>query len=664
MYHVKHDKTYMTFEGMNYPFGENIIFTDNQPFVANITKYLSQYSDAITCNLPAIHNLLLLVGLVLGGLGIFLCLRKLDVGFYFSLICAGGLMLLNPQIHRISAHFSMFYPILPWLFLLWIEYWKGANQLRNSIIIGGIIMCSGLLHMYYFITGAIFALLALFAVSVLKSKEFSIRTVLYSIFLQVLLPFIVLTFFSSYFNASPDRPTDPWGFFTYHSYWEGLMFSYKLPLYEFINFNIIEVRPLDMEGKNYIGIFSAFFVMYGLYLAIFRYSDFKTKVTGKNINTFWLMIFILSALISFGYPFAITGLEWLLDYTGPFKQFRSIGRVGWISFYAINLLAIPYIYRRMSLQYTKSVVYYAFPTILLIEGILFAVKVPLYQTPLESYNCDTKATIPIKSEEYQASITDPFFHIGSECFSWWDQAENINQAFLLGYQLGLPNIGVNMSRTSFKQSLLINELVNQPYKVPEIILSLKNISKKPLLVIESKHTISDNRAKISHWTKDAPVVFENDHFRLKKLSLESFEATVKAFNDSITTATPFVPRVKRPLSFDHLISEGKWGYETYVDVDSMMIGDFKLNYWIECPDATYVLSNTEIFQFDQNSNLLDYIGEGNRFNYKRIEGNKLWITTPFTIKPNTSRVVFRVRKYNQKKHHQLTIDDAEFVSMF
>jgi hypothetical protein len=33
LYHVKHDSTYWKFEGMNYPFGENIVFTDNQPIM-------------------------------------------------------------------------------------------------------------------------------------------------------------------------------------------------------------------------------------------------------------------------------------------------------------------------------------------------------------------------------------------------------------------------------------------------------------------------------------------------------------------------------------------------------------------------------------------------------------------------------------------------------
>ncbi len=40
MYHVRYDTTYWGFEGMNHPFGENILFTDNQPLFANAIKLI------------------------------------------------------------------------------------------------------------------------------------------------------------------------------------------------------------------------------------------------------------------------------------------------------------------------------------------------------------------------------------------------------------------------------------------------------------------------------------------------------------------------------------------------------------------------------------------------------------------------------------------------
>lgn len=71
-------------------------------------------------------------------------------------------------------------------------------------------------------------------------------------------------------------------------------------------------------------------------------------------------------------------------------------------------------------------------------------------------------------------------------FSWWEQGEVVTQSYKIGYNMALPSMGVMMSRTSFGQSLLLNELTNQPFKVPKIIDIIRAKSKKPLLVIETK----------------------------------------------------------------------------------------------------------------------------------------------------------------------------------
>lgn len=664
MYHIKHDTSYMTFEGMNYPFGENIVFTDNQPIIANFIKILTKAFPSLTCHLPAIHNLILLFGLVVGGIGIFLCLRKLSVGFYFSLICGAGLMLLNPQMNRLSAHFSMFYPIMPWLFLFWLHIFTKQKSLLYSLSIGVIIAISGLIHMYFFITGGIMCLVAMAVYMFLNKSQVRWFDLIKMVSLQVILPFAILTFFSSYFNHASDRPSEPWGFFSYCSTWEGLMFSYKLPLFEFVNNNITKVRGLDGEGRNYIGIFGVFTVFYVLTQLITNFKNFKTNFLYTKLNVFLLLIFLLTALISFGYPFTIKGLEWLYDYTGPFKQFRSIGRVGWVSFYAINLVSIPLIYNMLKKSNQFKVLYYFLPLLVFAEGISFAKKVDLYQSPINDYYCTDESKIPVDFSQFQASVPDPLFHIGSECFSWWDQAENINQAFKLGFKYHLPTMGVNMSRTSFEQSKLLNELVILPYKVPKIVQILKDKSSKPLLVVESKLHINDSRPKLLHWTKNAPIVFENEQLKLKSLALDSFQTISKRFNDSLAAITASSPKFEENLVFTKLQGSTGWGYETAINNKSIAPGDYTIQYWMECLDPAYVLSTTEIWQFDQNHNTLDYVGEGNRFNYKKIEGNEFFFEAKVNIKPATKKVVFKISKFNQKENQQLNIKGAKFSSNF
>lgn len=664
MYHIKYDSSFMSFEGMNYPFGENVIFTDNQPIIANFIKILSFVFPSLTCHLPAVHNLLLLFGLIVGGIGIFLCLRKLSVDFYFAMICGAGLMLLNPQMNRLSAHFSMFYPILPWLFLFWIHIFTKQKSLPYSLIVGVAIAISGLIHMYFFITGGIMCLVAMAVYWFLYRNEVKWFDLIKMISIQVIFPFVFLTFFSSYFNHASDRPNEPWGFFSFCSTWEGLMFSYKLPLFDFVNNNLVKVRGLDGEGKNYIGIFGVFTVFYVLTQLITNFKNFKTSLFNSKINAFFLLIFLFTALLSFGYPFTIKGFEWLYDYTGPFKQFRSIGRVGWVSFYAINLVSIPLIYNLLKKSDQFKVLYYFVPLILLAEGWSFARKVDIYQSPINDYYCTDEAKIPIDFSQYQATLPDPLFHIGSECFSWWDQAENINQAFRLGYKYHLPSMGVNMSRTSFGQSKLTNELVILPYKVPEIVHILKKKSTKPILVVESKLHINDTRPKLTHWTKNAPVVFENDQFKLKYLSLDSFQTISKRFNDSLVALPTLTHQFNENIVFAKLKGPTGWGYESAINSKTLIPGEYKIQYWMECLDPAYVLSTTEIWQFDQNHNSLDYVGEGNRFNYKKVNGNEFLFEAKVNIKPDTKKVVFKIAKFNQKENQSLKIRDAKFTSNF
>src|SRR4051812_35207730 len=40
IYHAKNDPGILNFEGMNYPFGEHIVYTDCQPILSTLLRYL------------------------------------------------------------------------------------------------------------------------------------------------------------------------------------------------------------------------------------------------------------------------------------------------------------------------------------------------------------------------------------------------------------------------------------------------------------------------------------------------------------------------------------------------------------------------------------------------------------------------------------------------
>jgi len=86
------------------------------------------------------------------------------------------------------------------------------------VLVAALILLSGLLHMYFFITGAMLSVLSIALIWFWSPLRPSVMTMLRSMALQVVVPFAVLYSATSFFHPAADRPTDPWGFFSYHSY--------------------------------------------------------------------------------------------------------------------------------------------------------------------------------------------------------------------------------------------------------------------------------------------------------------------------------------------------------------------------------------------------------------------------------------------------------------
>jgi len=670
LYHVKHDSSYWKFEGMNYPFGENIVFTDNQPILSNSVKFLSQYFPNILCNLVAIHNILLLIGLWLGGLGLFYCFRALKIDFFFALVISIGLILLNPQLNRILGHFGMFYPFLPWLFYIWLKLIsnKNTNYILFSFLYSGLLIFSGLLHMYNFLCGAMLSMLFLIVYILKNVKQLKIGKLLLILSIQVVIPFLVLLFVTSYFSPVIDRPSAPLGYFYYRAYLEGFIFSYKLPLFELINENVIKIRSIDYEAKNYIGIISVLFLFFGIFYLIKNVKKYKfvlEKLSWQHI-LFW--IFLTSFLISMAFPFILPGFKWLLDYTGPLKQFRSIARIGWISFYAINLLAFYSLYHAMKAhKNTKlmKIFYFVIPFIVLIEGVLFNLKTSTNQFENTKFSCDSKfSELPIVEGEYQAILPNPYHSAGAESLGWPDLGYVVNFGYEIGYNFALPTLGANLSRTSYHQAFLLNSLVSQPFKVPEIIQQIKIKDSRPLLVVESKLEYQDKRGALDHWVSSAEVVYENESYRLRKMPLSQFDSVVSTFvnNTSFFQSDKEQQGIKE-IQLNKQISNGNYGYENHYFTENLTSGLYKFSYILDVPDAISANSITEIWQISKNDENLEYIAEANHFNYKLLDQNKMYLEFLVNLKENCNKIIFRVSTAEKRKKDNLDIHEAKFLKI-
>ena len=666
LYHIVHDSSFWKFEGMHYPFGENVIFTDNQPIVANFVKLLNQYFKFTTGTLIAIHNLFLFAGIVFGGFGIFLVLLKLKTGQWFALFCAIGLMFLQPQILRLNSHYSMVYPILPWIFYLWLYIWEDQNIFRNGLLIGLISAIFGLIHMYHFLTITVLSGIAIF---LLFLSQFSLNGAKRNIslfLLCIILPYAILSSMSGFVEAEPDRPYKVWGFFSYHSYWEGLFFSYKLPLFHLINNHITKVRNIDpYEAINYIGIVSVLFTLGAIFVSLINIKHLKRRLQ-KSLNTNGKLgwIFLISALISFGLPFTISGLEGLLDLSGPYQQFRSIGRVGWISFHAINFLSIPFIYQWAvnRSKYLKMFLLVSVPIVILWEG--YHIR-PIMSNPEhlnDAFTMYGEVERKVNVNEYQAMVPDPYLHGGSEAFSWPHVGLNQDQALELGYQLGLPSMATILSRTSLYQSALLNQLVCQPYEVPLIVDLLKEKDNRPILVLESKLELYNYNSSISHWTKGTEIIYENPEFRLRRLPLDHFEIVVNHFLDSLAK-NPVDTLYTIPLHFDHSKKEKTWGHEAIHYCDSITRGDAVFALDIGISENKDVNAIIEVWQITKDHQNAEQFSVRANYHYKRLSPKHMYIELPIHIKPETDKIAIRIYKDNQKERDSINLSKPRLFSI-
>ena len=83
-YYVKHDQGWH-FSGMNYPYGEHIIYTDNQPLLAMTLGWIHRHVINMDKHVVGTLNMLMLLSIYLGVIVTYLLLRRWEVGRWWAL---------------------------------------------------------------------------------------------------------------------------------------------------------------------------------------------------------------------------------------------------------------------------------------------------------------------------------------------------------------------------------------------------------------------------------------------------------------------------------------------------------------------------------------------------------------------------------------------------
>ncbi|MBX7203827.1 MAG: hypothetical protein K1X81_00225 [Bacteroidia bacterium] len=493
LFHIKFDSSYGTQQAMNYPFRESIFFTGCEPLYSIPLKLLSPYVETDS-TLIALTNLAPLLSIVLCTLFLYLILRSLTIPGLWSCVFAIGISYLSPQVIRLQGHYSLTYQFaLPFFIYQFIRFHKKAST-TVSIQTGAAVFLLGIVHLY-FVAFFLFLLAGYWVWQIAQQGRQQFRFAFFHVVIQGILPVAALLLLMNWLNTASDRTAMPWGMMAYKSTLSGMFYPYARP-YEFMVKTFFEPELTEWEGLAYAGIFgilTSLALLSGKIRQLvqnFKRPSQHLAVTGNALLDTFLWTAVAVAMYGCGRILFIN-TEKVMDYLGPLKQLRGIGRFTWLFFYIINITGVYFFYHLLQNR-TK-------PVRILVMGLL---AVAVYTDAIANVRLinqtlnnrlpsldDHSNQLPennwinlITPSAFQAILPLPFFQVGAENFGTGMQHHQVVLTTeLIVLKTGLPMVSMTSSRSSLKESWLNFQYALENYRPLQVLQWYPN--KKPLLVL-------------------------------------------------------------------------------------------------------------------------------------------------------------------------------------
>ncbi len=681
IYHLEHDSTLYRANIMNYPYGEMVFFTDCQPMIVNSVKMLGNHGIDFRNDIVGIINLFMLFSIVLAA--VFLCLIFLDlqVSWVFAAIASVGIAMLSPQIGRLGGHFALSH--LMWLpMLIWLLMRFDRNKSFGiSAAIGLLTFLAAGMHMYFF---ALFGFLFLFYWTfALTSSQFRFRDYRWAVhlFIQFILPLILVQLIMGANDGITDRTTHPWGFTTYKANPASVLLPLHKPYATFL-MKIEAFHHYDWEAFSYIGLVALIGFIAGTVKLVRRVKQKQAwwEVSDNRLITIFFWASLASLLLSFGVPFTL-GLMFLLDYLGPIQQLRALARFAWLFYYLINILVFYGIFKLMKRGIFMKILAVSALAFLLYDGYL---NVSLYAPRLnnrveelddsDNVSPENAWVSSFSKNQYQAILPLPYFHVGSENVWLEPKCDILRQSFIVSLKSGLPSMGVMLSRTSLSQTYKSLALVCQPVSPYPILNDLPN--KKPLLLMvdHCKDLSAPERNLVGH----ALLVWQGPKFAFYRLPVaqldtialageKAFACEMKAVHDGTADSTRilyyngFESTPAKDAFFGSGAYSGElknWNRVLDTQIRNGMPGDScELFFWVKGYETD--LMARSVFEFVQKNGdqTVDYKYDQFQHFYCSLKDNWMRIRIPFVLKSVQDKIMLSIRN-PELKHFQLLVDEV------
>lgn len=578
LYFVQFDSG-TTFTGMNYPFGENIVFTDNMPLLSwSLAKLKVVFPDIVHYALFFMHSVMI-GSFVLSSIFVKKILHFFDVRGWWAVVSAVFISFFSPQILRMGAHFSLSLAcFIPMLFY-WMLKFEKERKVKFLFYISIATIVLTFFHVYFLAIGLIF--ISTYSLAYLLTNHQKVKTKIkfcLALLSAVIFPIIVFKFYLYVNDPVKDRPKFPFGFLGAATTGEDILTS----KFNFIGANVFSFlfgRAADgAEGYTYLGfitILISFFMLYRIIKGIVLKTRKKIKIPSHPIRAYrtWLLTAFFVLLFAMGVPFV--WFESLIDYFSTFRQFRSIGRFSWIFYNIMAVYAAIMLYRTyFFLQKRKYIkVAYLRVVIVLILGVYF-IELNGYAQRLKELHHNAHKSYSeyfykgehrwdnwlrskgIDLQKFQGSIGLPYFHIGSEKVG---QSIGSGLTFCIGSQIAMQTklsmTNVMMSRTSWSQTFNQLSLFDGPFSPKH---TLKFYNNKPFLLFVNTY---EKLSFGEQWLlKHATPIGNKSGFDIYEVDLKKLPEMDKQFTDSVVSIAKLNPRQEGLLEND-----GRFTYSLHFD---------------------------------------------------------------------------------------------------
>lgn len=544
VYYLRYDD-YAHFTGMNYPFGENIVFTDNQPAFAWLLKLSSLIFPSITNHIHGFITWTIFAGIIITAFIVYHILLEFEVGEIHAALFATFIALLSPQIQRLHAHFSLSHTyFIPLLLYLTVRFFKTAGSLKFFILITLTITFFAFVHVYYLAIAGLFILLLAFFVLIfrLRQSENSWQVPIL-LTLSAVIPFVIFKLFMFFTDSIADRPKSPWGFIESRStladiFTHPYSFTGEVAGKYFTSIH----NDYHFEGMGYIG-FVCVISLFGFLVTSLVFC-FKKQL---YINKFFPFNYFVPAaftvlLFAMAFPFCIPSFEKFYNLLPvAVKQFRAAGRFNWIFYYTATIFSAVLIYNCFVFIASRNKFwgYLLFTTVCTFWFVDVNMISNRYRKVLnenhENVNesaekralIDALKTVGKSTNSYQAIFPLPLFLNGSERLLF---ESGINyDAMKTSLYSGLPIAGGMMSRTSQQQTFQIARLLSDDIMQKDILDVYK--SNKPLLMLYNDHELKPQERKI---LERATYLFRVNNMNFYELPLSAFANSSASIKRSFT----------------------------------------------------------------------------------------------------------------------------------